>query len=279
MGFQKALLHGTLFLASRYSEKRYRMKVVILAGGEGTRIAEETYVKPKPMVEIGGRPILWHIMMHYAHYGFNEFVIALGYKGEHIKKFMLDYCSLNGRLTIINGTGKVLRQSDEPAWTVQMVDTGVNTLKGGRLKRLASILGRETFMMTWADGVSNLPLDKLLEYHRSHGKLATVTAVRPPGRFGELLLDDDGVVQFSEKPRTRSGWINGAFFVLEAEVLDYIEGDQTEWEAEPIQALVRKNQLKAYRHEGFWQCMDTLRDKRLLQELWDSPDPPWRIWK
>ncbi len=255
------------------------MKVVILAGGEGTRLAEETYVKPKPLVEIGGRPILWHIMMHYAHHGFNEFVIALGYKGEYIKKFMLDYCSLNGRLTVSSGSGKVLRQSNEPAWTVQLVDTGIDTLKGGRLKRLGPILGKETFMMTWADGVSDLPLDKLVEYHRSHGKLATVTAVRPPGRFGELLLDDDEVVQFCEKPQTRTGWINGAFFVLEPEVLDYIEGDQTEWEQEPIEALVRSHQLKAYRHEGFWQCMDTLHDKRLLQELWDSPNPPWKTWE
>lgn len=254
------------------------MKVVILAGGEGSRLGEETNVRPKPMVEIGGRPILWHIMKQYTHYGFNEFVIGLGYKGEQIKKFMLDYCSLNGRITVSSGSGEVIRQSNGPAWTVHLVDTGINTLKGGRLKRLGSLLGNETFMMTWADGVSDLRIDKLVEYHRSHGKLATLTAVRPPSRFGELELSEDEVVHFSEKHRSQKSWINGAFFVLEPEVLDYIEGDQTDWEAGPIQTLVAKGQLKAYRHEGFWQCMDTPADKRLLQELWDRAKPPWKVW-
>ena len=259
--------------------KEFAMKVAILAGGVGTRLAEETRIKPKPMVEIGGRPILWHIMMHYSHFGHSEFVIALGYKGEHIKKYIIDYCSVHRNLTVNTGSGEIVRHdSDIPDWTVHLVDTGIPTLTGGRVKRLAPYLGDETFMMTWGDGVSNVPLDRLLEFHRSHGKLATVTAVRPPARFGHLVFNGDRVVEFSEKPQTAEGWINGAFFVLEPGVLDYIDGDATQWEREPMERLARDRQLMAFQHAGFWQCMDTLRDKRLLQELWDGGNPPWKSW-
>ncbi|NLE30601.1 MAG: glucose-1-phosphate cytidylyltransferase [Phycisphaerae bacterium] len=256
------------------------MKVAILAGGTGTRLAEETDVKPKPMVEIGGKPILWHIMMHYSHYGYNEFVVALGYKGEYIKKYMLDYSSLQCNLTVTIRDGKVIRQgNNHPDWTVELIDTGIDTNTGGRIKRLKPYIGNKTFMLTWGDGVSNIDLDQLLVFHRSHGRLATVTAVRPPARFGHLVFDGDHVVEFSEKPQTKEGWINGAFFVLEPQVLDYIEGDSTQWEKEPMERLAREGQLMAYRHSSFWQCMDTLRDKRLLQELWDSGKAPWKIWE
>lgn len=255
------------------------MKVAILAGGVGTRLTEETVTKPKPLVEIGGRPILWHIMKHYSHYGFNEFAIALGYKGEFIKKYMVDFSSLHSDLTVKIGSGDVLRhQNDHPNWTVDLINTGLDTLTGGRIKRLAPHLGNSTFMLTWGDGVSNVNLHELLAFHKSHGKLATVTAVRPTARFGHLVFDGDKVVEFSEKPQTAEGWINGAFFVLEPGVLDYIDGDDTQWEKEPMEGLARDGQLMAYRHDSFWQCMDTLRDKKLLQELWDSGKAPWNIW-
>lgn len=255
------------------------MKVAILAGGVGTRLVEETEVKPKPMVEVGGRPILWHIMQHYAHYGHNEFVVALGYKGEYIKKYFADYASLNGNLVIEMRSGKVTRhRGGELDWTLELIDTGMATLTGGRIKRLAPYLGGETFMLTWGDGVSNVNLRELLEFHRSHGKLATVTAVRPPARFGHMVFDGDNVLEFSEKPQTAEGWINGAFFVLEPGVMDYIESDSTQWERGPLEALARDGQLMAYRHDSFWQCMDTLRDKILLQQLWDTGDPPWKLW-
>jgi len=255
------------------------MKVAILAGGVGSRLSEETRVKPKPMVEIGGRPILWHIMMHYAHYGFKEFVVALGYKGEVIKKYMVDYCSLNSNLSVNLQTGKVrIHEAYKTDWTVELVDTGIPTLTGGRIKRLVPYLGSETFMLTWGDGVSDLNLHDLLAFHRSHGKLATLTAARPPARFGHIELDGDQVVEFSEKPQTREGWINGAFFVLEPGVFDYIDGDDTQWEREPLERLAKEGQLMAYRHASFWQCMDTLRDKVLLEELWQSGNAPWKIW-
>ncbi len=256
------------------------MKVAILAGGVGTRLAEETEVKPKPMVEIGGRPILWHIMQHYSYYGFNSFVIALGYKGEVIKKFMTDYCSLHSNLTVKIRTGEVTMNGGfKPDWTVELIDTGIPTLTGGRIKRLAPYLGNQTFMLTWGDGVSNVDLRKLLAFHRSHGKLATLTAVRPPARFGHLDLDGDRVLEFSEKPQTKEGWINGAYFVLEPGIFEYIEGDDTQWERGPLERLAKDGQLMAYRHEDFWQCMDTLRDKRLLEELWQSGKAPWKIWE
>ena len=256
------------------------MKVAILAGGVGTRLAEETAVKPKPMVEIGGYPILWHIMMHYHQYGHDEFVIALGYRGEYIKKYMVDYASLEGDLTVKTKTGDVMQhESAQPDWTVQLVETGIHTLTGGRIKRLEPYLSDDTFMLTWGDGVSDVDLDALLAFHRSHGKLATLTAVRPPARFGHINFDGDRVAEFSEKPQTAEGWINGAFFVLEPGVFDYIEGDMTQWEREPLEGLARDGQLMAYRHASFWQCMDTLRDKKLLQDLWDSGQPPWRTWE
>ncbi|MRR36345.1 glucose-1-phosphate cytidylyltransferase [bacterium] len=256
------------------------MKVAILAGGVGTRLVEETEVKPKPMVEIGGRPILWHIMKHYAHYGHSDFVIALGYKGEVIKKYMVDYCSLNSDLTVNLRTGKVdVHGGVHPDWTVQLVDTGIATLTGGRIKRLAPHLSGSTFMLTWGDGVSDVNLKDLLAFHRSHGKLATMTAVRPPARFGHLVFEGDQVAQFSEKPQTMEGWINGAFFVLEPGVFEYIDGDETQWEREPLERLAAEGQLMAYRHTSFWQCMDTLRDKKLLEELWQKGNAPWKVWE
>jgi glucose-1-phosphate cytidylyltransferase len=256
------------------------MKVAILAGGVGTRLVEETAVKPKPMVEIGTRPILWHIMKHYSHYGYNEFVIALGYKGEHIKKYILDFCSLHSNLTVKTRHGDVLRHGSNhhPDWTIDLIDTGLETLTGGRIKRLAPYLGNETFMLTWGDGVSTVELTKLLEFHRSHGKLATLTAVRPVARFGHLELDGDMVMEFSEKLQTKEGWINGAFFVLEPGVFEYIDGDMVQWERRPMEQLAKDGQLMAYKHTGFWQCMDTARDKKLLNDLWDAGEAPWKVW-
>jgi glucose-1-phosphate cytidylyltransferase len=257
------------------------MKVAILAGGLGTRLSEETVEKPKPMVEVGGQPILWHIMMHYAHFGFKDFAIALGYKGEAIKKYMVDYCSLHSNLTVNLQSGDVKMHggTSKPDWTVDLVDTGLYTNTGGRIKRLAPYVGNETFMLTWGDGVSDLNLQDLLAFHRSHGKLATLTAVHPPARFGHLELDGNQIVEFSEKPQTREGWINGAFFVLEPEIFDYIDGDDTQWEKAPLERLAADGQLMAYKHTSFWQCMDTLRDKRLLESLWQSGNAPWKIWE
>lgn len=256
------------------------MKVAILAGGFGSRLAEETEIKPKPMVEIGGRPILWHIMMHYSFYGFNDFVIALGYKGEVIKKYMVDFAALNSNLRVNLRNGHVqMNGGFKPEWTVELVDTGMKTMTGGRIKRLQPFLGEGTFMLTWGDGVSNLNLRDLLAFHRSHGKLATLTAVRPPARYGHLELEGNKVCVFSEKPQASEGWINGAFFVLEPEVMDYIDGDETQWEKEPLERLAREGQLMAYRHESFWQCMDTLREKYILDTLWESGQAPWKIWK
>jgi glucose-1-phosphate cytidylyltransferase len=257
------------------------MKVAILAGGHGTRLAEETEIKPKPMVQIGNKPILWHIMKHYNHYGYNQFVIALGYKGEYIKKYMVDYASLNGDLTVNLSKGVVnQKQDNRPDWTIELVETGLHTLTGGRIKRLAPSIGKERFMLTWGDGVSDVDLDDLLKFHKSHGKLATLTAVRPPARYGHLEIFGDGTVgEFSEKPQAAEGWINGAFFVLEPEIFDYIEGDSTQWEKEPMENLAKDGQLMAYQHKSFWQCMDTLREKYLLESLWQSGKPPWKIWE
>jgi glucose-1-phosphate cytidylyltransferase len=254
------------------------MKVAILAGGVGSRISEETEVKPKPMVEIGGRPILWHIMKIYAHYGHDDFVVALGYKGEVIKRYMLDYASLHSDLRVELGQGRVSRNGNgHEDWTVDLVDTGHDTATGGRIKRLEPHLSDGTFFLTWGDGVADIDIPRLLEFHRSHGRLATLTAVRPPARFGHLELDGDAISDFSEKPQLGEGWINGAFFVLEPEIFDYIEGDETAFEREPLETLAREGQLMAYRHESFWQCMDTLRDRKLLEELW-ADGAPWRVW-
>jgi glucose-1-phosphate cytidylyltransferase len=256
------------------------MKVAILAGGLGTRLAEETEIRPKPMVEIGGRPILWHIMKHYAHFGFNEFVIALGYKGEYIKSWMRDYSILEGDMTVNTKTGQVKNhQNGQPEWVVDLVDTGLHTLTGGRIKRLRPWLGDDTFMLTWGDGVSNVDLGELLSFHRSHRKLATLTAVRPPARYGHLEFSGDRVISFTEKPQTAEGWINGAFFVLEPGVFEYIDGDEVMFEHAPLEGLARDGQLVAYKHESFWQCMDTMREKHLLQKLWDSGNAPWKLWR
>ena len=255
------------------------MKVAILAGGAGTRLAEETEVKPKPMVEIGGRPILWHIMKHYRHHGFDEFVIALGYRGEYIKRWAVDFSSLQGDITVSLGDRNLeVHEGERDEWTMSLVDTGQQTQTGGRIKRLAPHLGDGTFMLTWGDGVSDVNLRGLLEFHRSHGKLATMTAVRPPARYGHLQLDGPKVTEFSEKPQAQEGWINGAFFVLEPAVLEYIDGDATVWEHEPLERLARDGQLMAYRHESFWQCMDTLRERVLLEKRWESGNPPWLTW-
>jgi len=256
------------------------MKVALLAGGVGSRLAEETEVRSKPMVAIGEKPILWHIMKHYYHYGFGEFVIALGYRGQDIKKYVLDCCSMDCNLTVNLREGKVCKHGGGiPDWHIHLVDTGFDTMTGGRIKRLGPFIGDETFMLTWGDGVSDVNLNDLLAFHRSHGKLATVTAVRPPARFGHLAFNGNQVIEFSEKPQASEGWINGAFFVLEPKVLEYIEGDHTQWEREPMERLAREGELMAYRHHGFWQCMDTMRDKRLLQELWNSGNAPWKIWR
>jgi glucose-1-phosphate cytidylyltransferase len=256
-----------------------QVKVGILAGGIGSRLSEETILKPKPMVEIGGRPILWHIMMHYSHYGFDEFAIALGYKGEFIKKYMADLWLYNRDFMVDLSSGSVhLQPGQEQHWKVHLVDTGQSTMTGGRIKRLRPYLGDGTFMLTWGDGVSTVDLHELLAFHRSHGKLATVTAVRPPARFGCLELEADQVVSFTEKPQTGEGWINGAFFVLEPGVFNYIDNDLTPFEREPMERLAQEGQLMAYRHWGFWQCMDTIRDKVRLDELWETGAAPWKLW-
>lgn len=255
------------------------MKVVILAGGFGTRLQEETTIKPKPMVEIGGRPIIWHIMKHYAHYGFKEFFIALGYKGEVIKRYFLDYYLLNGSMTISLSNGDVRMHNKEcEDWIVHLMDTGLQTLTGGRVKRLEPWLKDETFMVTYGDGVSDIDLHNLLRFHRSHGRLATVTAVRPPARFGGLIFDGDLVAEFTEKPQIGEGWINGGFLVFEPGVFKYLEGDNTSLEADALERLAADGQLAAYRHDRFWQCMDHLRDACLLQSLWESGNPPWKVW-
>ena len=251
------------------------MKVGILAGGYGSRLAEETEIKPKPMVEIGGHPILWHIMKMYSHYGYNDFAIALGYKGEAIKKYMVDYHSLSSNMTVNLKDGTVeTHGAKTPDWKVDLIDTGAGTMTGGRIKRLIPYMGNETFMLTWGDGVSTVDLDKLLAFHRAHGKLATLTAVRPPARYGHLEFNGDSIVNFTEKPQTAEGWINGAFFVLEPEIFDYIDGDDTQFEHEPLERLAAEGQLMAYRHDGFWQCMDTLREKHILENYWASGNAP-----
>ncbi len=254
------------------------MKTVILAGGLGTRLAEETDVRPKPMVEIGDYPILWHIMKYYSHFGIDEFFIALGYKGEAIKRFFLDYYMLNGSMTVdISKEGVRPHDRDSERWVVHLMDTGRLTQTGGRVKRLESHLKDGTFMMTYGDGVCDVDIARLMAFHRSHGKLATVTAVRPPSRFGGMVFDGDIVTAFAEKPRLET-WINGGYMVLEPGVLDYLTDDQSVFEVDALEQLAADRQLAAFRHEGFWQCMDTLRDKRYLDGLWQSGKAPWKIY-
>lgn len=257
------------------------MKVVILAGGFGTRLAEQTEVRPKPMVYIGEQPILWHILQLYAHYGFNEFIIALGYKGETIKRYFLDYYALEGGMTINLNDGKVEYHSRESEdWIVHLVDTGLTTMTGGRLKRLEPLLRDDTFLMTYGDGVGDVNIPALIDFHRSRACMATLTAVRPPARFGGLSFNGDYVFSFVEKPQIGEGWINGGFFVFEPGVFDYItEGDDTILEASTLPKLAAAEQLAAYKHENFWQCMDTLRDMRLLENLWKGGNPPWKVWE
>jgi len=255
------------------------MKTVILAGGMGTRLQEETVVRPKPMVEIGGKPILWHIMKHYAHHGFQEFFVGLGYKGEFIKRYFLDCYTLDGSLSInlANGTLDSYGKSREP-WLVHLMDTGVSTNTGGRLKAMESCLSDGTFLLTYGDGVSNVDLSKLVEFHRSHGRIATVSAVRPPARFGGLIFDGDLVSRFTEKPQAGEGWINGGFMCLEPEIFEYLDDAQTSLESHALERLAAAGQLAAYRHEGFWQCMDTIRDKTYLEQLWASDLAEWKVW-
>ena len=254
------------------------MKTVLLAGGLGTRLGEETQTKPKPMVEIGHQPILWHIMKGYETYGFREFVVCLGYKGENIKSWFSEYSNLVSDFTVNTRTGVVERHENyQEDWDVSLIGTGVGTETGGRLLRVAHLLG-DRFMMTFGDGVSDLSITDLLAFHEKHGKLATMTAVRPPARYGHVELDGDSVAAFSEKPQASEGWINGGFFVLERAVLDYIDGDMTSFQREPMERLAADGQLMAYKYDGFWQCMDTLRDKDFLQDLWESGSAPWKSW-
>jgi glucose-1-phosphate cytidylyltransferase len=255
------------------------MKVVILAGGLGTRLAEETEIKPKPMVEIGERPILWHIMKHYAVYGFKEFVIALGYKGDIIKRFFLEHASLQGNFTIDMKTGKAITRSDvNEDWCVHLVETGLESSTGGRIGRVKEYIGNERFMMTYGDGVSNVDLNALLSVHENNQRIVTLTAVRPPARFGGLNLDGGLVKSFTEKSQTEAGWINGGFMVMEPTIFDYIKTDVTNLEVDVLEKLATEGQLAAYCHEDFWQCMDTLRDKKLLEAFWQQGKAPWKTW-
>lgn len=257
------------------------MKAVILAGGLGTRIAEESDTKPKPMVEVGGKPLLWHIMKMYSRHGINDFVICLGYKGYVIKEFFFNYYRHMSDMMIDLKTGEhQILNSQSENWRITLVDTGPETMTGGRLKRVAPYLGGETFCLTYGDGLSDIDIGAELAFHRSHGKLATVAAVQPPGRFGVLNIDgDDSVSSFEEKPSDEIGWINGGFFVLEPKVIDYIDGDSTSWEREPLSNLARDGHLAAFRHTGFWQPCDTLRDKRELEAMWGRGAAPWRSWQ
>jgi glucose-1-phosphate cytidylyltransferase len=257
------------------------MKVVILAGGLGTRISEETVVRPKPMIEIGGRPVLWHIMKIYSHYGYHDFIVCLGFKGYMIKEYFSNYFLHMSDVTfdMKHNTMEIHERYAEP-WKVTLVDTGTETMTGGRIKRVAPYIGNEPFMLTYGDGVSDINIAQLVEYHKSHGKLATVTATQPSGRFGSLAIGDSNRVDsFQEKPAGDGSWINGGFFIVEPKILDYIAGDSTFFEKEPLERLAREGQLMAYKYRGFWYAMDTLRDKNHLESLWEAGKAPWKIWE
>ena len=252
------------------------MKTIILAGGYGSRLSEYTEATPKPMVLIGGRPILWHIMRTYARYGHKDFYVALGYKAQHVMDYFLNYRALDSDFTVDLGTGEVSPHGSSGVdWRVTLVDTGLHTMTGGRTKRMQNHIGNETFMVTYGDGVADIDVGELIEFHRSHGKMVTISAVRPGARFGELDLEDNRVIAFREKPQLGQGWINGGFFVIEPAFFDLIEGDKTLLEREPLEAAAQRGELMAYRHEGFWQCMDTRRDHQLLESLWNEGRAPW----
>ena len=256
------------------------MKVAILAGGLGTRLSEETTLKPKPMVEIGGKPILWHIMKIYSTYGFKEFVIALGYKGEIIKDYFLNYRQLAHSLSINLASGDItIHDGNNEDWIIHLLDTGVETQTGGRVKRVAEFIGDEPFMLTYGDGVANIDVPALLEFHRAEGKLVTLTAVRPPARFGQMVIENGRLLQFQEKPQIGEGWINGGFFVVQPGIASHIGGDHTSWEFDSLEQLTKQGQVAVYQHAGFWQCMDTVRDVHLLEKLWSEGNIPWKTWR
>jgi len=256
------------------------MKAVILAGGLGSRLSEETVLKPKPMVEVGGKPMLWHIMNIYAAHGVEEFIVALGYRAEVVKEYFLNFYAINNDLTIELANGRTtIHQGRQPSWTVHLVDTGQHTETGGRVRRIEPWLNDDdTFLLTYGDGLADVDVRQLMAFHEAHGKLATVTTVRPPARFGGIEFDGNRVSRFMEKPQAGEGWINGGFFVLDRKIMRYIASDDTLWERQPMERLAADGELMAYRHEGFWQPMDTLREKRHLEELWSSGRAPWKVW-
>ena len=258
------------------------MKVVLLAGGFGTRISEESHLKPKPMIEIGGQPSLWHILQEYSSYGFNEFVICAGYKQQVIKEYFANYYLHRSDITFdfTAQNEMVVHNNVAEPWKVSIVDTGLNTMTGGRIKRVRDYIGNDTFMLTYGDGVCDINIKELYDFHKKSGKLATMTAIQPGGRFGTLDIDESNTIErFSEKRKEDGGWINGGYMVIEPQVIDYIDGDQTVFEREPLERLAAEGQLQAYKHDGFWQCMDTLRDKNLLEELLEQNKAPWKIWE
>ncbi|MEJ7740619.1 MAG: glucose-1-phosphate cytidylyltransferase [Chitinophagaceae bacterium] len=256
------------------------MKVVILAGGLGTRLSEETVIKPKPMVEIGGMPIIWHIMKIYSTYGFNDFIICLGYKGYLIKEYFSNYFLHKSNVTIdLKDNSLQVHDSQAEPWKITLVETGMNTMTGGRIKRIKDYVGNETFMLTYGDGVANVNINNLVDFHHQHKSMVTVTSVQPTGRFGALSLNEQGkVISFTEKPKGDGHWINGGYFVCEPPIFDFIEGDSTLWEHQPLESIAKKGEMYAYKHSGFWKPMDTLRDKLELEEAWDKNQAPWKIW-
>lgn len=264
------------------SAEKENIKVVILAGGFGTRVSEESHLKPKPMIKIGDKPMLWHIMKIYSHYGFNDFIICLGYKGYMIKEYFANYFLYQHDITIdVSSKNIEVHSKTSENWKVSLIDTGLNSLTGTRIKRIQKHIGNNTFMLTYGDGVADIDINALLKFHRSHGKLATVTSIQPEGKFGALDIDGNGIVRsFVEKPRGDSSWINGGFFVLEPDIFDYIKAEENvAWEKEPLESLAKAGQLVTYRHTGFWGCMDTLRDSKHLNILWETGKAPWAVWK